>query len=144
MKPMAKPLIMLFVLLSFLSQDIQAKGKGPTVDRPTLTPGDSWNYLYNGDPFSVTFKEVESDFLLFKTLYKNTIAGVRYQTKDLNYIKLVVGSNVIWENDPDNGQLNFPLSVGKSWNHTYASRSGPNTNTRTTYAKVVDYEQLTI
>src|SRR6266404_4556946 len=84
--------IVLTLLSTSFSATIQAKQKGPTEARPTLTPGDSWSYVYNGDSFDLTYRGEEKGNLVFDTVYKNTFRGIRYQTGDLNYIKLVKAS----------------------------------------------------
>jgi len=127
--------IILFVLGLAAMGTAQTETSPGTVmaERPKLVPGDTWQWTYGIE----TFVGQDGDNLVFEY----NITRKRYRTQDLNLVKTVSSDGSITQlRDPHSGHLNFPLSLGKIWSHSYASDGV----LRQSHYKVAAYELVTV
>lgn len=127
--------IILFVLGCAAMETAQTETSPATVmaERPKLVPGDTWQWTYGTEKYVGE----NGDNLVFEY----NVTRKRYRTRDLNLVKTVSSDGSITQlRDPHSGHLNFPLSLGKSWSHSYGSNGVP----RQSHYKVAAYELVTV
>jgi len=84
---------------------------------PTFTPGDEfWFHRGAGSIVLEVFTGMEDGLLVFRRDLENE---TRYYSRGLSLVKVLRPLGTDRWFDPDDGVLDFPLAVGKTWTRTF-------------------------
>ena len=115
----------------------------PMAERPAFEEGYGFTFTNPKiGEWTLAYEGKEGDLLVFRNTYKKK-SWLWYYTEDLNTVRSK-GRPTEVENEPHNGGLNFPLSVGKKWTHSFTNTNGRTVAQRTISAEVKAYEQVTV
>lgn len=125
-------------------------GAGPEIpsdaeaSRPTFSVGDE--FWFDTGELSIlveVFAGEEDGLLVFRRELKNESL---YYSRDLALVKILRRFGADQWFDPDDGMLDFPLKVGKTWRKSYQVMSSDSLETvhRTRDCRVVDVGQISV
>ena len=120
----------------------------PPVERPTFSVGERWVFTGPRGRTEVTYQGRRGELLVFRVVFQPVggaaARGDALYSADLSHVK-----EAVVESRPDDGELRFPLAVGRSWRHQFTRvtiRGGMETKEDqvTVDAKVVAYERIRV
>ncbi len=110
--------------------------------RPSFTPGDEFWFHVGGTAILVEeFLGAPNGLLAFRRALQNETL---FYSPDLSLVRVERAFDEDEFIEPDNAELDFPLSVGKTWTRTYRLRSESSvyTGRRTRSCEVLDTGQV--
>ena len=125
-------------------------GSGPAhadevvAERPTFTVGDEfWFDTGDGSIFVEVFSGTEDGLLVFR---RDMEQETFYYSPDLALVEVRNPFESDERYKPDDGLLEFPLSIGKTWNRSFRvwRSDGERTVQRTRQCEVLDYGQAKV
>jgi hypothetical protein len=120
----------------------------PPLERPAFAVGDRWVFTGPSGRSEMTYQGRRGDTLVFQVVFQPTsgtpVRGETLYSAELSHVK-----EARVENRPDDGELRFPLAVGRSWRHQFVrtvSQGGASSKEEhvSVEAKVAAYERIRV
>jgi hypothetical protein len=120
----------------------------PLIERPTFTVGDRWVFTGARGRSEITYQGRRGEALVFRVVLQPPNAAPA-QSEALYSKDLALVRQGRIENRPDDGELRFPLGVGRSWRHQFVravgERGAPAREEQVVVeAKVAAYERVRV
>jgi len=135
-------------LYACATSDRVALPSPPPVERPAFAVGDRWVFTGPSGRSEMTYQGRRGETLVFRVVFQPT-SGTPARGETLYSAELSHVKEARIENRPDDGELRFPLAVGRSWRHQFVrtvSQGGapPNEEHVSVEAKVAAYERIRV
>lgn len=123
----------------------QESASPPTTDAPIYKVGDTWTFLWDKTdtkPGVIDVQTVVSVTDTQTTLSVSTSSGTQREEDFNNQGDIIRNGSTTW--DPCLGWLNFPMTVGKSWDSRHVARYASGSTDTSEHVEVVAFERVQV